>query len=162
VHVQVVGLIATGQRFERPVTREALGEHRPCQQGERRSAEARAAGGGTCPSSWAAGPGIPLGVDELSEAELLDWSRGCRRDVGAVGKGGELTGPNPTDRGKAGSKYHILGDANGLPLNAMLSAANTHDSNLFEPLLETNPGVRGRRGRPGPPGAVPRSCTPRL
>ena len=26
----------------------------------------------------------------------------------------------------------------------MLSAANTHDSKLFEPLLETNPAVRGR------------------
>ena len=33
----------------------------------------------------------------------------------------------------------------------MLSAANTHDSELFEPLLETNPAVRGRRGRPGRP-----------
>jgi transposase len=62
-----------------------------------------------------------------------------------------LTGPNPTDRGKAGSKYHILCDANGLPLHALLSAANTHDSKLFEPLLETNPAVRGRRGRPGRP-----------
>jgi transposase len=31
----------------------------------------------------------------------------------------------------------------------MLSAANTHDSKLFEPLLETNPAVRGHRGRPG-------------
>ena len=66
-------------------------------------------------------------------------------------RGAELTGPNPTDRGKAGSKYHILCDANGLSLHAMLSAANTHDSKLFEPLLETNPAVRGpwgRRGRP--------------
>jgi transposase len=33
----------------------------------------------------------------------------------------------------------------------VLSAANTHDSKLFEPLLETNPAVRGRRGRPGRP-----------
>lgn len=74
-----------------------------------------------------------------------------RRGVGAVEKGGELTGPNPTDRGKAGSKYHILCDANGLPLHALLSAANTHDSKLFEPLLESNPAVRGRRGRPGRP-----------
>lgn len=29
------------------------------------------------------------------------------------------------------------------------SAANTHDSMLFEPLLATNPAVRGRRGQPG-------------
>jgi transposase len=38
-----------------------------------------------------------------------------------------------------------------LPLHALISAANTHDSKLFEPLLETNPPVRGRRGRPGRP-----------
>ncbi|GAA1329197.1 hypothetical protein GCM10009610_66250 [Pseudonocardia xinjiangensis] len=73
----------------------------------------------------------------------------CR--LGAGEKGGELTGRNPTDRGKSGSKYHLLCDANGLPLHALISPANTHDSKLFEPLLETNPGVcrhRGRRGRP--------------
>ncbi|VEI51795.1 Transposase DDE domain [Kocuria rosea] len=33
----------------------------------------------------------------------------------------------------------------------LISAANTHDSKLFEPLLETNPAVHGRRGRPGRP-----------
>lgn len=33
----------------------------------------------------------------------------------------------------------------------LASGANTHDSKLFEPLLETNPSVRGRRGRPGRP-----------
>jgi transposase len=74
-----------------------------------------------------------------------------RRGVGAGEKGGELTGRNPTDRGKAGSKYHLLCDADGLPLHALISAANTHDSKLFEPLLDTNPGVSrhpGRRGRP--------------
>lgn len=34
-------------------------------------------------------------------------------------------------------------------LHALISAANTHDSMLLEPLLETNPAIRGRRGRPG-------------
>jgi transposase len=62
-----------------------------------------------------------------------------------------LTGRNPTDRGKPGSKYHLLCDANGLPLHALISAANTHDSKLFEPLLDTNPGVSRRRGRRGRP-----------
>jgi transposase len=33
----------------------------------------------------------------------------------------------------------------------LLSAANTHDSKMFEPLLETNPPVRGHRHRPGRP-----------
>ena len=62
-----------------------------------------------------------------------------------------MTGPNPTDRGKPGTKYHLLTDAAGLPLHVLASAANVHDSKLFEPLLETNPSVRGRRRRPGRP-----------
>ena len=33
----------------------------------------------------------------------------------------------------------------------LASAANVHDSKLFEPLLESNPSVRGRRDRPGRP-----------
>lgn len=72
-----------------------------------------------------------------------------------TGRGGELTGPNPTDRGKPGSKYHLLVDHHGLPLHVLLSAANTHDSKLFEPLLETNPSVRGHRHHPGRPGRRP-------
>src|ERR687897_3292532 len=45
--------------------------------------------------------------------------------------GGELTGPNPTDRGKLGTKYHLLVDRGGIPLAVRLSAANTHDSVLL-------------------------------
>jgi transposase len=38
-----------------------------------------------------------------------------------------LTGPNPTDRGKLGTKRHILTDQNGIPLSVVITAANTHD-----------------------------------
>jgi hypothetical protein len=65
--------------------------------------------------------------------------------------GGCLTGPNPTDRGKAGSKDHLLVDRGGIPLAVGLSAANTHDSLLLEPMVDAVPAVkdpRGRRGRP--------------
>ena len=37
----------------------------------------------------------------------------------------------------------------------MLSVANTHDSMLFEPLLDTNPTVRGHHGRAGRPRCRP-------
>jgi transposase len=50
-------------------------------------------------------------------------------------RGGELTGPNPTDRGKAGTKYHVVVSTDGLPLGAMPSAANVHDTRLFPHLL---------------------------
>jgi transposase len=50
-------------------------------------------------------------------------------------RGGELTGPNPTDRGKAGTKYHVVVSTDGLPLGAIPSAANVHDTRLFPHLL---------------------------
>jgi hypothetical protein len=65
--------------------------------------------------------------------------------------GGCLTGPNPTDRAKPGSKYHLLVDRRGIPLAVGLSAANTHDSMLLEPMVDAVPAVKGARGRPGRP-----------
>jgi transposase len=50
-------------------------------------------------------------------------------------QGGELTGPNPTDRGKRGTKYHIVVASDGLPLGAVASAANVHDTRMFPELL---------------------------
>jgi transposase len=49
--------------------------------------------------------------------------------------GGELTGPNPTDRGKLGTKYHVVVSTDGIPLGAIPSAANVHDTRLFPHLL---------------------------
>ncbi len=39
------------------------------------------------------------------------------------------------DRGKPGSRMHVLSDADGLPLRVGLSAANTHDSLALKPML---------------------------
>ena len=38
-----------------------------------------------------------------------------------------MTGPNPTDRGKLGTKRHILTDRQDIPLSVVITAANTHD-----------------------------------
>ena len=46
---------------------------------------------------------------------------------------------------------HVLCDRNGLPLHALVSGANIHDSRMLTELLDTNPGVREQRGRPGRP-----------
>jgi IS5 family transposase len=62
-----------------------------------------------------------------------------------------LTGANPVDRGKLGSKYQLLIDGRGIPLAVGLSAANTHDSLLLEQLVDAVPPVKGPRGRPGRP-----------
>mgnify|MGYP000293517988 CR=1 FL=1 len=53
----------------------------------------------------------------------------------AVERGGALTGPNPTDRGKPGTKYHLVVATDGLPLGAVSSAANVHDTRLLRHLL---------------------------
>jgi transposase len=63
-------------------------------------------------------------------------------------RGGALTGPNPTDRGKPGTKRHVLVDAHGIPLALLLSPANIHDSRLFAPLIDAVPPIRQCAGRP--------------
>jgi transposase len=59
---------------------------------------------------------------------------------------GLLTGPNPTDRGKLGSKIHLVTDRNGLPLSLGISGANMHDSLGLPPLVRGIPPIRSRRG----------------
>lgn len=77
----------------------------------------------------------------------LDGACGRSHSDARVGCG-ELVGANPTDRGKSGSKYHLIVDGAGLPLAALVSAANTHDSRLLVPLVDRVGPVRGRVGRP--------------
>lgn len=62
--------------------------------------------------------------------------------------GGQETGPNPTDKGKLGSKRHLIVDAQGIPLVVLVSGANRHDSMMFELCVDTMPAVKGVRGRP--------------
>jgi transposase len=38
-----------------------------------------------------------------------------------------MTGSNPTDRSKLGTKRHILTDKDGIPLSVVISSASTHD-----------------------------------
>ena len=38
-----------------------------------------------------------------------------------------MTGHNPTDRSKLGTKRHILTDKDGIPLSTFITSANTHD-----------------------------------
>jgi transposase len=57
-------------------------------------------------------------------------------------KRGERVGPNPTDRGKPGTKRHVLVDAGGIPLALVLTPANAHDSTVLEPVLDAVPPIR--------------------
>lgn len=52
------------------------------------------------------------------------------------------------DRGKSGSKHHVLTDANGVPLAVTTTAANTHDVVEAIHVVASVPPVQGKRGRP--------------
>jgi transposase len=91
-------------------------------------------------------------LDWLGDLDAIDWSRASVDSISVRAKrGGEHTGPNPTDRGKAGSKYHFLGDRQGVPLAVQLTAANVHDSKLLEPLVDAVRPIRRPTGEPGRP-----------
>ncbi len=59
-------------------------------------------------------------------------------------RGGDLTGSNPTDRGKQGSKYHIATDGDGVPVACTVTAANVNDTLVFERLFLAASAVMAR------------------
>jgi transposase len=64
-------------------------------------------------------------------------------------RGGKKTGPNPTDKGKKGSKRHVVVDRGGIPLSVTHSAANVHDSKVLEEAIDAiSPIRKPHRGRP--------------
>jgi transposase len=63
-------------------------------------------------------------------------------------KGGLKTGPSPVDRGRLGSKHHLLVDGGGIPLAWPLTGGNRNDVTQLLELLDRVPPVRGRIGRP--------------
>jgi transposase len=62
-------------------------------------------------------------------------------------------GANPVDRGKPGSKLHLVCDDGGLPLAAVITAANVNDTTMFQAVVDDIPPIRTpsgqRRTRPG-------------
>src|SRR5918999_323973 len=50
--------------------------------------------------------------------------------------GGEATGPNPTDRGKCGTKRSLLTEGQGIPIAVVVAGANRHDMKLLAATLE--------------------------
>jgi hypothetical protein len=63
-------------------------------------------------------------------------ARRLRLCLAARAFGGTKTGPSPVDRRKAGSKHHLITDANGVPLACLLTGANRHDVTQLLPLAD--------------------------
>ena len=61
---------------------------------------------------------------------------------------GAHTGPSPFDRGRAGSKHHLLCDPSGIPLAITLTGGNRNDVTQVLPLVDGVGPVRGKPGRP--------------
>jgi IS5 family transposase len=82
---------------------------------------------------------------------LNAWLVACRGGcvLRTRAKRGAKTGSNPTDRGKPGTKRHVVVERTGIPLAALLSAANLHDSRMLLEVVDAIEPVRcHRRGRP--------------
>jgi transposase len=86
------------------------------------------------------------------------WPAGlvtCQRGLGQRARQawGDHVGANPVDRGKPGSKLHLVSERHGLPLTVAITAANAGDTSVFAALLDDVPAVltpaRRRRSRPG-------------
>jgi hypothetical protein len=80
------------------------------------------------------------GLAEYEELKGIDWE--WQAVDGAMTKaplGGEKTGPNPTDRGKGGSKRSLQVDQKGVPLAIVVAGANVPDSKLLAATLEASP-----------------------
>ncbi|CAA9455250.1 MAG: Mobile element protein [uncultured Rubrobacteraceae bacterium] len=91
-------------------------------------------------------------LDHLGEADRIDWSRASLDSASvAAPRGGKETGSNPTDRGKQGSKRHLVVDGAGVPLAMKHTAANVHDSQMLEELMDSIAPIRQPRGGPDRP-----------
>ena len=76
-------------------------------------------------------------VAECDALGAVSWA--WQAADGVMGKSrfdGDARGPNPTDRGKQGTKKHVLVDQHGGPLAAVIAAANVNDHKLLADTIE--------------------------
>jgi transposase len=86
-------------------------------------------------------------LDRLGEQGRLDWSRASVDTMSVRAKRGDHVGANPVDRGKPGTKLHLVCDGGGLPLTAAVTAANVADVTMLAAVVDDIPPVRTPSGR---------------
>jgi transposase len=88
-------------------------------------------------------------LSRLRGADQIDWSRALiDSSTVRAAYGGEGTGPSPVDRGKPGTKHHVVTDANGIPLAGSVTPANRNDVTEMAALVNKLPEVAGKVGHP--------------
>ena len=65
--------------------------------------------------------------------------------------GGDDTGPNPTDRGKLGTKHNVLTEAQGIPVATTVTGANAADVSQLLPLVDAIPDLSAGSDKPTQP-----------
>ncbi len=87
-------------------------------------------------------------LEELAQPDCIDWDRAALDSAAVPAAGGQETGKNPTDRGKQGTKRHLVVDAHSIPLAVLVSAANVHDSKMMLATVDAIEPIRAKtRGR---------------
>ena len=100
---------------------------------------------------------------ELNAADQIDWRRALIDASFAKAPGEARIPANPTDRGKSGSKHHVLTDAQGIPLAATVTAANVNEVTQVFDVLTNMPPVGGKpEASAGETGAAARRYRLRL
>lgn len=92
------------------------------------------------------------GLQAYDEAKGIEWA--WQAVDGTLTKrrwGGKGTGPNPTDRGKSGTKRSLLTDGRGVPLGLAVDGANRHDMKMLEPTLNSTAVLRPQPSTTDPP-----------
>lgn len=88
---------------------------------------------------------------KLRAGDQLDFSRAVVDSSQVQAKRGRScpkVGPSPVDRGRPGSKHHVITDACGTPLRVSSTGGNRNDVTQLMPLVEAIPRARGLPGRP--------------
>src|SRR4051812_41528727 len=86
-------------------------------------------------------------LERRAEADRIDWERAAVDSAAVPAPGGP--NKNPTDRGKQGTKRHLVVDAKGIPLAVIISVANVHDSKKMLHAIDAIEPIRTKRcGRP--------------
>ena len=87
-------------------------------------------------------------LDRLGDADRIDWSRAALDSASMPAKRG-ASSPARIQRIAANraSKRHLVVDRTGIPLAALLSGANLHDSASSRQVLDAIPPIRQPNGR---------------
>jgi putative transposase len=77
------------------------------------------------------------GLAEYGEMEGISWLwQSIDSAMTKAPLAQKAVGPNPTDRGKKGSKRHVLVEEHGVPLSIVVTGANRHDVTQLETVLD--------------------------